>query len=123
MRPLVGPPFDGWRVTSGKVIEMYGTVGDAFSGVFSIPYLGVAHQMGVIASAGEGWDHVSVSLQSRCPVWAEMVFIKNTFFKEDEWAVEYHPPPSKNISVHPYCLHLWRPMLDILPFPPTYMIA
>lgn len=76
----------------------------------------------VIASDGGGWDHVSVSLPDRCPTWEEMSEIKRLFFGDDEWAIEYHPPTEKNISVHDYCLHLWRPQAVQLPTPPLILV-
>lgn len=63
----------------------------------------------VIVSAGQGWDHVSVSLPNRCPTWEEMDFVKNLFFKEDEVAMQLHVNGKTKINLHPYCLHLWRP--------------
>jgi len=65
--------------------------------------------MRVMASAGMGWDHVSISRQNRCPNWPEMEHIKRLFFRDDETAMQLHVPPSDHISIHPYCLHLWRP--------------
>lgn len=77
----------------------------------------------VIASAGDDWDHVSVSTESRCPTWEEMAEIKRLFFNDDECAVEYHVPTADHINVHPYTLHLWRPVKEVLPRPPGWMIA
>lgn len=64
------------------------------------------------------WEHVSVSLRHRCPTWAELEFVKRTFWAEDEWALQLHVPPSRHINVHPHVLHLWRPVCD-LPVPPA----
>lgn len=63
----------------------------------------------VIASAGQGWDHVSVSLPNRCPTWEEMDTVKNLFFKEDEVVMQLHVNGKAKVNLHPYCLHLWRP--------------
>ena len=63
----------------------------------------------VVVSNGGGWDHVSVSLSSRCPTWDEMVRMKELFFADDECVMQLHPPKSDYINCHPYCLHLWRP--------------
>lgn len=76
-----------------------------------------------IVSSDLGWDHVSISLENRCPNWQEMEFIKRVFFKDDEWAMQLHAPPSKHISVHPYCLHIWRPHDKEIPIPPPEFIA
>lgn len=60
---------------------------------------------------GEPWEHVSVSVLGRhvTPTWAEMDFVKNLFWGEDETVVQLHVPKADHISLHPGCLHLWRP--------------
>lgn len=69
---------------------------------------GAAH-LRVIVSDGLGWDHVSVSLPTRCPTWEEMCYIKSLFFEDEERVMQLHPEKSKWINNHPFCLHLWRP--------------
>src|SRR5688572_20307232 len=65
----------------------------------------------IIASSGEGWEHVSVTLnRSRCPTWEEMCEIKGMFWNDDECVVQFHAPKSDYINNHPYCLHLWKPI-------------
>jgi hypothetical protein len=86
-------------------------------GAFLVPYPKTGASLRVIASNGDGWDHVSVSLEHRCPNWHEMDFIKRLFFAEDEWAMQLHPPPAKHINLHPYVLHLWRPQHETIPLP------
>ncbi len=63
----------------------------------------------VVFSDGEGWEHVSVSLPTRCPNWPEMCFIKDMFWDAEDCVVQFHPPKSDYVNNHPYCLHLWRP--------------
>lgn len=89
-------------------------------GCFLIPCNGVT--LRVIAAVGMGWDHVSLSLENRCPTWEEMEFIKRLFFLPTEWAMQLHAPPSQHISIHPYCLHLWRPQKQKLPIPPAILV-
>jgi len=72
----------------------------------------------IIAASGGGWDHVSVSLETRCPTWDEMDFIKRVFFKETETAMQLHVPEADHINIHPFVLHLWRPHLRKIPVPP-----
>ena len=121
MKSLIGPPFDAWRDTSDKVRMMMGDIGDHTCGVFLIPFR--SSLLTVIASAAEGWDHVSVSLASRCPNWEEMEFVKRAFFRDDEWAMQLHAPPSRHINAMPSCLHIWRPMKAEIPQPPAWMVA
>lgn len=94
-------------------IEKYRTAGprNSSSGFFEIPRLGA--RLGVVLrvqiSDGGGWDHVSVSLEHRCPRWEEMCFVKRLFFRDDEEVMQLHPKESNYVNRHPYCLHLWRP--------------
>ena len=91
------------RVDEHRVAGPYGTHSGA-----CVLKTGSAH-LRCIFSNGLGWDHVSVSLPTRCPTWAEMEFIKRTFFADDETAMQLHVPLAEHISHHPYCLHIWRP--------------
>src|SRR5262245_1585840 len=76
----------------------------------------------VLASSGEGWDHVSVSLSTRTPTWAEMELIKRTFFKDEETAMQLHVPPTEHINNHPFVLHIWRPHKEKIPLPPKGLV-
>lgn len=75
-----------------------------------------------VASFGGGWDHVSVSLQKRCPTWEEMCIIKDIFFRENECCVEYHPAKMDYVNLHPYCLHIWKPQGVDIPKPPKIFV-
>ncbi|MCR4532718.1 hypothetical protein NUV62_17465 [Acinetobacter venetianus] len=70
-----------------------------------------------------GWEHVSVSLPARCPTWEEMCFIKSLFWGEDDCVIQYHPPKSDYVNNHQYCLHMWRPIEQSLPTPPSFMVG
>jgi len=76
----------------------------------------------VVASLGLDWDHVSVSLTNRCPNWFEMDFIKRLFFEPNEVAFQLHVESKNHISIHDYCLHLWRPQKQDIPLPPKLMV-
>lgn len=131
MKHLIGYPFDQWRIRTAEIADRYGSFGDGTCGAFNVPVVRArgapCDVLQVIASCGEGWDHVSVSLPDRCPTWDEMVLVKRAFFEASEWAVEYHPPAQKNISVHDFCLHLWRPRVTGndpgFPTPPRWMVG
>ena len=79
----------------------------------------------IVASWGEGWEHVSVSVidAARCPTWEQMCEVKRWFWKPDECVVQFHPPESLNVSYHHYCLHLWKPSGTNIVTPPRWMIA
>lgn len=90
------------------------------------------HPLKVIASRWNGsiidpmnppWDHASISRNDRCPTWEEMEQIKRLFFLPEEIAMQLHVPPADHISLHPYCLHIWRPCVVPVPLPPSWMVA
>lgn len=69
----------------------------------------------VIASEGDGWEHVSVHAQSRIdmrdtiPTWDEMCFVKERFWGPEDVVMQLHPRESQYVRTHPHVLHLWRP--------------
>jgi len=77
----------------------------------------------MIASDGEGWEHVSVSLVNRTPHWREMNFIKDLFWDDEDVVIQYHPAKSQYVNYHEFCLHLWRPIGVELPVPDKGMLA
>jgi len=70
----------------------------------------------------EGWEHVSISCQHRCPVWEEMAFVKDLFWDEEECVIQFHPPKSEYVNCHPHCLHLWKPPFEV-PTPPSILVG
>src|SRR2546426_11700622 len=42
----------------------------------------------VIASDGQGWEHVAVSLPHRTPHWHEMCFVKDVFWGGEEVVIQ-----------------------------------
>jgi hypothetical protein len=77
----------------------------------------------VIASDGQGWEHVSVSLRDRTPTWDEMCIIKDLFWDEHETVIQFHPKKSEYVNRHPYCLHLWKPSKGEIVLPPKWMVG
>ena len=73
---------------------------------FTIPYKN--KKLHVIASVDNGFEHVSVSLLHRCPIWSEMCFIKNMFFGKEDECVQFHPKQSEYVNLHNNCLHIWK---------------
>lgn len=61
-------------------------------------------------AAAFAWEHVSVSARSSIPNWAEMCWVKDQFWPEDETVVQFHVPSTDHINIHARCLHLWRPI-------------
>lgn len=79
----------------------------------------------VIWSNGGGWEHVSLApyKRSHTPTWDEMCHLKEMFFHDDEVAVQYHPAKSEYVNNMPNCLHLWRPLNEVMPTPPSIMVG
>lgn len=125
--------LDAHRIMHGSVIDFWGGyVGDETCGAFFIPLsmktralqtTGAVKKFKVIVSGSEGWDHVSVSLPDRCPSWEEMDAIKRVFFTDDATCFQLHVPPSDHRSLHPFCLHIWRPHDVEIPRPPDIFVA
>ena len=90
-------------------------------GYFKIPFEG--RDLTVLASWVEEWEHVSVSLNNRCPNWREMSFVKRLFWEDDATVMQLHVPVTEHMSYHPYCLHMWRPLQGEIPLPPKRMVA
>lgn len=79
----------------------------------------------VVWSFGGGWEHVSVSPSdhSYTPSWEDMCWLKDLFFKPEEWAVQFHPAESEYVNFVKNCLHLWRPTQEKMPTPPNWMVG
>ncbi len=90
------------------------------NGAFFVPVHGKL--LKIIASDGEGWEHVSVSLKGRTPFWNEMCFIKDLFWDAEDCVIQYHPSKSKYINSCGECLHLWRPVGREIPVPPVDLV-
>lgn len=105
-------------------ISEYSSIEDGHNGIFLITQEHT--RMGtlkVIASDGMFWEHVSVSKTHKCPTWEEMCFVKSLFWDEEDTVVQYHPSKSEYVNNHSTCLHLWRPTLQTIVTPPSWMIG
>lgn len=104
---------------------------DGFNGHFLFRINGLP--VNVIASDGSGsddpafaWQHVSVSIATgnqNPPSWSVMCQIKDLFWGDDEWVIQFHPPASEYINNHPGVLHLWRPLKASIPTPPPETVG
>ena len=116
--PLFGRIVRGQMATSRK------THGDTGAFRFRSPVVGRA--LYVIASNGMGWEHVSVSLtgrKERTPTWAEMCFVKDLFWGEEDVVIQYHPRKSEYVNYHEACLHLWRKVGVEIETPPPITVG
>jgi hypothetical protein len=95
-------------------------------GFFFIP-IGVGKTpLNVMSAPFDGeqeWEHVSVSLPTRCPTWEEMAYVKSLFWSPEDTVIQFHPPESQYVNNHPYCLHLWRNTKTEIPTPPTGLVG
>jgi hypothetical protein len=93
------------------------TEADGWNGMFIVPLEGEMWK--VICGVGEGWHHVSVSNSQKklLPSWNIMCRIKDLFFDDEDWVVQFHPARSEYVNHHPYTLHLWKPLGADLPTP------
>jgi hypothetical protein len=108
-----------YRITKG---ELGTTAADGNNGIFLVPNMN-GKKFFVIASDGYFWEHVSVSLKKKiCPTWNEMCFLKALFWGPDDLVIQYHPPKQNYVNMHPYVLHLWRPVDQIIPMPEAYLV-
>lgn len=76
-----------------------------------------------IMSWGAGFEHCSVSMPTRCPSWEQMCAIKDAFWNDDEVCMQLHPAKKNYVNNHPYCLHIWKPINEKIPLPPTILVG
>lgn len=113
--------LDQFRMTPPDFWMGRGWLGDDLCGCFRMKFK-PGCVLRVIASNGDGWEHVSVSHEHRCPTWEEMSWIASKFFGE-ETAMQLHVPSSDHINYHKYCLHWWRPHNYEIPRPEHWMVG
>jgi len=109
------------RVTTGMFAS---SEIDGFNGFFEIQVNG--EMLRIIASDGLGWQHVSVSKpynRNKPPNWEQMCRVKELFFGDNIWVVQFHPAKQEYVNNHPGCLHLWRPTNVELPIPPHELVG
>lgn len=97
---------------------------DGFNGMFR--FVVDTKRIRCIASDGMGWEHVSVSIEdepTKCPSWQIMCKVKDLFWSDKDWVVQFHPAKSEYVNNHPGCLHLWRPTDAKMPTPDSIMVG
>lgn len=121
MRQRLPSLLEHGRIRKGP----YASDTDALFGAFTI--LGpVGRELRIVSSGVDrehNWEHVSVSLSSRTPNWAEMNYVKDLFWDEEECVMQLHPPRSRYVNCHPHTLHLWRPLYTEIPQPPPVLVG
>ncbi len=126
MRATLPEKVESGRVTSGPMASRrdWGAYGQFF---VQGP---CGEKLTIVASGADaddlmsaGWEHVSVSTPRRTPNWREMCFIKDLFWSEEEAVIQFRPPRSEYVNLHPYCLHLWRPVDNHVRMPPSILVG
>lgn len=79
----------------------------------------------VIWSDGAGWDHVSVSANSKkiIPSWNDMCYVKDIFFRDNEAVIQIHPKKEDYVNNVNNCLHLWRCRYREMVLPPSCLVG
>src|ERR1044071_6723190 len=96
--------LDKFRVPDSLLPEDWQSHDKSTGGFFAFALPNEKEQLRVIVSIGEGWEHVSVSTNTRCPTWEEMEQMKRIFWYDWEPAFQLHPPVGDYVNCHPYCL-------------------
>jgi hypothetical protein len=107
------------------------TTADGHNGAFDLGSPEGNWRLALIASDGEGWEHVSVHayyqdghrIKLRTPTWKEMHFVKGQFWDDEDVVMQLHPKKSEYVNNHPHVLHLWRPTMGAIPTPPSIMVG
>jgi len=108
-----------WRIRTGRYAS---EDQDGWNGAFLVPIDG--EMWHVMISDGMGWKHLSITNAQKksLPSWGVMCRVKDLFFSDDEWCVQFHPAKDDNINDHPYCLHLWMPLNETMPRPSIILV-
>lgn len=80
----------------------------------------IASMARVSAGAGVGRQ---MRYSTAVPTWAEMCILKDLFWEREDLVVQFHPPESEYVNNHPSVLHLWRPVGEQLPAPPSILVG
>lgn len=119
MKRLLGPQLTAAKRSDLEIIQ-FGELGTGMNGIFEI-FMNQRF-LRIISGSDEKWEHVSVSMEYRCPSWQEMCFVKDLFWHPEETVIQFHPPKSQYVNTHPYVLHLWKPLFTRLPIPDMWRV-
>jgi len=106
-----------------------GTAADGNNGAFDLESPEPGWRLALMASDGEGWEHVSIHAyntirtKQRTPTWKEMSYVKRLCWDADDVVMQLHPRESEYVNCHPHVLHLWRPTEASIPTPPPILIG
>ena len=52
-----------------------------------------------------------------------MCQVKALFWGPEDCVLQFHPPESQYVNLHPHCLHLWRETGRDMPTPPMLLVG
>ena len=52
-----------------------------------------------------------------------MCYMKDIFWNDDEICMQLHPKKEEYVNNHKYCLHIWKPINQEIPTPPSVLIG
>ena len=118
------------------------TSADGNNGVFHVDSPEPGWTLALIASDGDGWEHVSVHAyrkrtvdgvgllgraestpRMRTPTWKEMAYVKRLCWEAEDVVMQLHPRESEYGNCHQHVLHLWRPTNAEIPTPPPEFVG
>jgi hypothetical protein len=116
----ISPRLEEYRIRIGDYASRSG---DRFGAFLMQGPCGEELTIMVDSGKRTGWEHVSVSTRRRIPNWQEMCFVKDLFWEPEDCVVQYHPPQSKYVNNYSKVLHLWRPLKEPIPMPPSILVG
>jgi hypothetical protein len=117
------------------------TSADGNNGAFDLESPEPGWSLALICSDGGGWEHVSVHAYRqrkvevvsllrqdrvppmRTPTWKEMAYVKRLCWDGEDVVMQLHPRESEYVNCHPHVLHLWRPVVAVIPTPPAEFVG
>jgi hypothetical protein len=95
---------------------------DGWNGCFLVPVDGELYH--IMIGDGMGWRHLSVTNAQKkvLPTWGAMTRLKDLFFADDSWAVQFFPAKDDYVNCHPYCLHIWESIDEPMPHPSIALV-
>ena len=116
---------EDYRIRTGPLgsTSAYGN-----NGAFRIPPKIAGRELWVIASDGLFWEHVSVHASNArnklfIPCWDEMCYVKSLFWGAEDVVMQLHPASAEYVNMHQATLHLWRPIGQVIPTPPSILVG
>jgi len=97
-----------------------------FNGAFKFTLPPDPRSILCIASDGCGFKHVSVSYilsPAKTPSWEVMCQVKDLFWEEEDWVVQFHPAKSESVNFHKGALHLWECLDRAMPTPTSILVG